>query len=150
MIRVKPWTIKWIYAPLRPLISNSAMKSGFGKMQPIGSYASVDFFGQLHHQTHQDVPTNLYLPSVLYAYRNYVVKQGEITSLLGGVGVHLQVNTMYRFGLSGKIGNSSYQYIEHLYQVDLKPTLNWRSTLILHTAIETVRFNSLHFSLVSV
>ena len=90
-----------------------------------GSFVSLDGFGRLNHQSHQDVPTNIYLPSVLHAYKDYVVKQGEVTTLLGGIGINMQFNSMYSFKVSGELGQSSYQYIEHLYEIDASPTLNW-------------------------
>lgn len=82
-----------------------------------GGRVVLDLRSQLRYDSWQDVPSGLYLPSVLDASRASIVTQDETLSLRGGMGVNWRMVEYLQLNLGGGAGFTSPHQPEHLYEV---------------------------------
>ena len=82
-----------------------------------GARLSIDFRGDVQYRTWQDIPSGLYLPSVLDASSGIAATQDEALTARGGVGLHWRPLEYVQVDLGGGAGLTSPYQIEHLYSV---------------------------------
>ena len=82
-----------------------------------GGRVAVDLRSTLTYNSWQDVPSGLFLPSVLDASRATIVTQDETISLTGGVGVNWRMVDYLQLNVGGGAGVTSPHQLEHLYDV---------------------------------
>ena len=82
-----------------------------------GSQLSLDFNLSLGYRSWQDIPSGLYLPSVLEASRTVPVTQSDAVFLEGAAGVRYRIIDYVEIGLGGTVGSTSAYRIEHPYDV---------------------------------
>jgi hypothetical protein len=91
-----------------------------------GGQVSLDFHLDLGYRSWQDIPSGLYLPSVLDASRTVPVTQSDAVFLEGGAGMHYRIIEYVQLGLGGTVGTISPYRIEHPYAVSSGVgTLGW-------------------------
>jgi hypothetical protein len=91
----------------------------------LGHHLGLDFYGKFGYEGWQDVPSGIYLPSVLESTEDMVVTQTERMYAQGGLGLNFQLYTLSFLRLYGEMGVMSPQVIEHVYQVNNLGTLRW-------------------------
>lgn len=82
-----------------------------------GGQVALDFNLNLGYRSWQDIPSGLYLPSVLEASRTVPVTQSDAVLLEGAAGVRYRIIDYVEIGLGGTVGTTSPYRIEHPYDV---------------------------------
>ena len=90
-----------------------------------GHYACVDLFGKFGYQSWQEIPTGVYLPSVLTTAQDIIISQSDNLYAHVGAGVNLQYYTYGAFRIFGHAGFSTPQKIENYYNVSSNGTFGW-------------------------
>jgi hypothetical protein len=121
-------TIKSFNATIQPA-KESHFKTGV-ELYPLkddayGHYVSVDVFGKFGYQSWQEVPTGVFLPSVLSNAEDIVISQSDNLYAHVGAGVNLQYYTYGALRLFGHAGFSTPQKIENYYNVSSGGTFGW-------------------------
>lgn len=106
---------------LRPASSADALVGVEYTVAEYGYDAMValDLHGGFSYQSWQDVPSGLYLPSVLDASVQTPVTMSERTSVRAGGGVHWRFIEVLQLNVDGDVGVHSGGRIEHVYPVEL-------------------------------
>lgn len=82
-----------------------------------GTKVTVDFFTKLGYRSFQDVPSGIYLPSVVAVSDGDVVTQSETSYVRGGLGLNWRMFEYLQFNVGGDVGTHTAQRLEHPYLV---------------------------------
>jgi hypothetical protein len=82
-----------------------------------GSRVAIDFFARLGYRSWQDVPSGIYLPSVVANSYGQVVTQSEALYGRGGLGVDWRLFEYVQWNVAGDVGTHTAQRMEHPYTV---------------------------------
>ncbi len=122
---------------LRPA---SSADLGVGSELVAGTYGEGPSAGQvgidcrLHfgYVSWQDIPSGLYLPSVLDLTTSQAATESEYAYVRGGLGVNWRIVEYVQLNLGGDVGTSSPRRIEHAYPVYTgMGTLDWQVHALL-------------------
>ena len=91
-----------------------------------GTRVAFDFHANLSMRTWQDVPSGIYLPSVLEASTSLVATQEENAAISGGIGLKYRVMEWAQLELGGDMGTVTAYQVEHFYPVSTgMGTMTW-------------------------
>ena len=82
-----------------------------------GSRVHLDFRGTFGYRSWQDIPSGVYLPTILDASRSVRVTQTESTFIKGTLGAHYRILKYAQVGVTGGVGTVSPYRIEHPYEI---------------------------------
>ncbi len=82
-----------------------------------GGRVTLDLSSRFVYDSWQDIPSGLYLPSILDASRGSIVTQDETLTLQGGIGLNWRMVEYAQLNLQGGAGVSTPHQLEHLYGV---------------------------------
>lgn len=82
-----------------------------------GTRMAFDFHANLNMRTWQDIPSGIYLPSVLEASTSLVATEAEHASITGGIGLKYRVMEWAQLELGGDMGTIMPYQVEHFYPV---------------------------------
>lgn len=85
-----------------------------------GARVSLDAHAQMAYRGGQQLPSGVYLPSVLDASEGIVVTMSDRTELIGGGGVNWRFMEYLQLNVGGDFGANSGGRVEHVYPVDAK------------------------------
>ncbi len=82
-----------------------------------GAAVDLDFFVRAGYWTWQDVPSGIYLPSVVAPSYGQVVTQSDVMYARGGVGVEWRMFEYLEWDVAGEAGTRSAHRLEYPYAV---------------------------------
>ena len=82
-----------------------------------GSAVDLDFFVRVGYSTWQDVPSGIYLPSVVAPSAGQVVTQSDFLYGRGGIGVDWRVHEYVEWDVAGEAGTRTAYRLEYPYDV---------------------------------
>ena len=85
-----------------------------------GARVSVDAHGQMVYRGGQQLPSGVYLPSVLDASAGSAVTMADRTELIAGAGVNWRFMEYLQLNVGGDFGANSGGRVENVYPVDAK------------------------------
>ena len=93
-----------------------------------GAALDFDFFVRAGYTTWQDVPSGIYLPSVMASSDGQVVTQSDMLYARGGVGVDWQVMEYLEWDVAGEAGTRSGHRLEYPYDVSTGDSFDYAIT----------------------
>ena len=78
----------------------------------------LDFNLHFGYRSWQDIPSGIYLPSILDLTRSIAVTESEYAYAKGGLGVNWRIVEYAQLNVAGDVGTATPQRIEHPYPVD--------------------------------
>ena len=97
-----------------------------------GAALDFDFFVRAGYTTWQDVPSGIYLPSVMASSDGQVVTQSDMLYARGGVGVDWQVMEYLEWDVAGEAGTRSGHRLEYPYDVSTGDSFDYAITDVDH------------------
>jgi hypothetical protein len=82
-----------------------------------GAALDLDFFLRAGYSTWQDVPSGIYLPSVVAPSYGQVVTQSDMLYARGGVGVDWRILEQVEWDVAGEVGTRTPHRLEYPYDV---------------------------------
>ncbi|MBM74510.1 MAG: hypothetical protein CMK59_03845 [Proteobacteria bacterium] len=95
----------------------------------LGHYLGVELISKTGYRSWSSLPTGVFLPSVLTFSENEMIAQGDQLYATAGVGLNLQVATLYSVRWHFNSGVSTPQIVEHAYPVNTSGAFIWNSGL---------------------
>jgi hypothetical protein len=97
-----------------------------------GAQVSVDLHGQFGYRSPQELPSGIYLPSILDASADQVASMSERTEILVGTGVNWRFMEYVQLNVGADFGANSGGRVEHFYDVNAQVgAVEWQ----VHTAL---------------
>lgn len=85
-----------------------------------GAKVSIDAHAQMAYRGGQDLPSGVYLPSVLDASKSLTVSMADRTELLAGGAVNWRFMEYLQLNVGGDFGANSGGRVENVYPIDAK------------------------------
>ena len=93
-----------------------------------GAALDLDFFVRAGYSTWQDVPSGIYLPSVIAASDGQAVTQSDMLYVRGGLGVDWRVFEYLEWDVAGEAGTRSGQRLEYPYDIETGDSFDYAIT----------------------
>ena len=93
-----------------------------------GAALDLDFFLRAGYSTWQDVPSGIYLPSVIASSDGQAVTQSDMLYARGGVGLDWQVFEYLEWDVAGEAGTRSGHRLEYPYDISTGDSFDYAIT----------------------